>query len=77
MKNPPVNTPSPAAAYGASVRPAWDWRRAVSPTGNTGDAIFRALLLSSAVLLIIIVVAMIAAMASSSLLSLQNFGSGF
>ena len=68
--------PSPASAYGARAR-AWNWRRALSPTGNTGDAVFRSLMFSSALLLVLILFAMIAAMAVNSMLSLREFGFAF
>jgi phosphate transport system permease protein len=53
------------------------WRRALSPTGNTGDAIFRVLLLSAATLILLIVVTMIFALAWKSRLSIRQFGFGF
>lgn len=68
--------PSPASEYSARVR-AWRWRRALSPTGNTGDTIFRAALFLSALLLLLLAMAMIAAMAVNSKLSLHQFGFGF
>lgn len=80
MSDPQINTPTPAATYGASTSRgarAWDWRRAISPTGNTGDAVFRTLLLLSAVLMLVIVATMIVAMAATSLPSLRTFGAGF
>ena len=52
-------------------------RRALSPTGNTGDAIFRILLLGAAVLMLLIVGAMILALAYKSRLSISQFGFGF
>jgi phosphate transport system permease protein len=52
-------------------------RRALSPTGNTGDAIFRALLLGAATLMLLIVGVMILALAWKSLLSIRQFGFGF
>lgn len=58
----------------------WDWRRAwraLSPTGNTGDAIFRLLLLAVAALILLIVVAMILALAAKSMPSIRQFGFGF
>lgn len=76
MVDSQANIPSPASAYGASVR-AWSWRRVLSPTGDRGDAVFRLLLLSSAALLMLIVAAMIAAMWSNSLASINEFGFGF
>jgi phosphate transport system permease protein len=52
-------------------------RRALSPTGNTGDAIFRLLLLGAATLVLLIVVAMILALATKSRLSIGQFGFRF
>jgi phosphate transport system permease protein len=54
-----------------------DWRRRLSPTGNTGDAVFRALMFGAALLLLLIVGAMILALASHSTLSIREFGFGF
>jgi phosphate transport system permease protein len=51
--------------------------RALSPTGNTGDAVFRSLLLGAALLMIVIVGAMILALASESMLSIRQFGFSF
>jgi phosphate transport system permease protein len=51
--------------------------RALSPTGNTGDAIFRSLMLTAAVLMLVLVLAMILALASESMLSIRQFGFGF
>ena len=51
--------------------------RSLSPTGNTGDAIFRVLLLAAAVLMILIVGSMIVALAWKSLPSIRQFGFGF
>jgi phosphate transport system permease protein len=53
------------------------WRRVLSPTGNTGDAIFRVLMLGVALLMVAIVVTMVIALASDSLLSVRQFGFGF
>jgi phosphate transport system permease protein len=52
-------------------------RRALSPTGNSGDAIFRVLLLASALLMIVIVGSMILALAAKSMISIRQFGFGF
>ncbi|MEP6922625.1 MAG: phosphate ABC transporter permease subunit PstC [bacterium] len=57
--------------------PFWDWRRALSPTGNAGDAIFRGLVFAAALLMLIIVGGMIFALASQSMLSIRQFGFGF
>lgn len=58
-------------------RPWTVLRRALSPTGNTGDAIFRALLLGAATLMLVIVSGMILALAWKSLPSIRQFGFGF
>ena len=73
--NPQPNAPTPAATYGGSARP--NWRRVLSATGNTGDAVFRGVLFLSALFILFIVGAMIVAMASNSRLSLHAFGFGF
>jgi phosphate transport system permease protein len=52
-------------------------QRALSPTGNTGDAIFRLLLLGAATVVLLIVVAMILALAFESRLSISQFGFRF
>lgn len=52
------------------------WRK-LSPTGNTGDAAFRGLLLATAVLMLFIVGAMIFALAWKSLPSIRYFGFSF
>src|SRR5216110_1478622 len=52
-------------------------RRWLSPTGNAGDAVFRALMFGAALLLLLIVAAMIVALASNSTLSMREFGFGF
>ncbi len=51
--------------------------RALSPTGNTGDAIFRLLLLGAATLMLVIVGSMIFALALEALPSIRRFGFGF
>jgi len=53
------------------------WRRRLSPTGNTGDTIFRAVMFAAALFVLLIVIAMIAALASHSTLSIRQFGFGF
>jgi phosphate transport system permease protein len=52
-------------------------RRALSPTGNTGDAIFRVVLLAAAVLMLVIVGTMILALAAKSMPSIRQFGFSF
>lgn len=68
--------PTPGDQFGARAR-AWNWRRALSPTGSRGDAIFRGLLFLSALIILLIVASMIVAMASNSQLSISKFGWGF
>jgi len=53
------------------------WRRALSPTGNTGDAVFRVLMLLVALFMVGIVVAMVIALAADSLPSIRLFGFRF
>lgn len=53
------------------------WRHAISPTGNTGDAIFRAIIFAVALLMVLIVAGMVTALASHSMLSIRQFGFGF
>lgn len=53
------------------------WRRVLSPTGNTGDAVFRVLMLLVALLMVGIVVAMVIALAADSIPSIRQFGFGF
>jgi phosphate transport system permease protein len=54
-----------------------DWRRVLSPTGNRGDAIFRALMLGLGLFMVAIVISMMIALASDSMLSIRHFGVGF
>jgi phosphate transport system permease protein len=49
----------------------------LSPTGNTGDAIFRVVIFSMSLLMVVIVGVMILALASQSRLSIHQFGFGF
>jgi phosphate transport system permease protein len=53
------------------------WRRMLSPTGNTGDAVFRVLMFAAALLLVGIVIAMVIALATDSTLSIRQFGFRF
>jgi phosphate transport system permease protein len=76
MSTPAPNAPGPAAEYGARVR-AWDWRRALSPTGNFGDAIFRGALFCCALLLVAVVVGMFLEIGSNARLSVTKFGASF
>ncbi|MCU1266112.1 MAG: Phosphate transport system permease protein [Acidobacteria bacterium] len=52
-------------------------RRALSPTGNAGDAIFRGLMFCAALLVLIVVGGMIIALALKSLPSIRQFGFSF
>src|SRR5437763_1478528 len=54
-----------------------NFRQRLSPTGNTGDAIFRATMFAAALLVLAVVLAMIIALASNSTLSMRQFGFGF
>ncbi|MER3427456.1 MAG: phosphate ABC transporter permease subunit PstC [Pyrinomonas sp.] len=74
MKNAQTETHAPVAAYGAG---AVRWRRALSPTGDVGDAIFRSALFLCALLMIALLAAMIVAMAYRARLSFAEFGLGF
>jgi phosphate transport system permease protein len=65
--------PSPASAYGASAR-GWNWRRALSPTGNRGDALFRGLMFLGGLLILLIVTGMIIGMWANSKLAIHEFG---
>jgi phosphate transport system permease protein len=56
---------------------SWHLWRALSPTGNTGDAVFRVLLLAVALVMLLIVGAMIIALAAESMPSIRQFGFGF
>jgi len=49
----------------------------LSPTGNTGDTIFRGLMLLVALFVVAIVITMVIALASDSMLSIRQFGFGF
>jgi phosphate transport system permease protein len=66
----------PAVEYDARFR-AWDWRRSLSPTGNFGDAVFRATLFCCALLLVLIVGAMFVEIGSNAGRSLSRFGLSF
>lgn len=54
-----------------------DWRRVLSPTGNTGDLVYRILMLLVALFVVFIVIAMVVALTSDSMLSIRQFGFGF
>ena len=54
-----------------------NWRRVLSPTGNSGDAIFRVVMFLMALLMVAIVVAKVVALTADSMLSIREFGFGF
>lgn len=76
MANPQPKAPSPADEFGARAR-TWNWRRALSPTGSPGDAVFRGILFLSALVIILIVASMVITMYSNSRVSMSEFGWGF
>ena len=49
----------------------------LSPTGNTGDAIFRVVMLAMGLFVVAIVISMVVALASDSMMSVRRFGFGF
>jgi phosphate transport system permease protein len=53
------------------------WRRALSPTGNLGDAIFRVLMLLVALFVVALVIAMVLALLTDSKLAMRQFGFRF
>ena len=53
------------------------WRRVLSPTGNTGDAVFRVAMFAVALLMVAIVIANLIALSADSVLSIRQFGFGF
>lgn len=53
------------------------WRRVLSPTGNTGDAIFRIVMFLVALFMVAIVLAMVWALTTDSMPSIREFGFGF
>jgi phosphate transport system permease protein len=58
-------------------KPAGSIWRALSATGNTGDTIFRLLLLAASALMLVIIGAMILALAAKSMPSIRDFGFSF
>jgi phosphate transport system permease protein len=68
---------STAEETGKLLSSRTDWRRVLSPTGNTGDAIFRMLMLFVAILMVTVVVGMVWALAADAMLSVRQFGFGF
>ena len=49
----------------------------VATTGNTGDAVFRMLMLLVALLMVGVVIAMVIALATDAMPSIRQFGFGF
>lgn len=74
MSNPQPSLPTPTATYGARML---NWRRTLSPTGNTGDTLFRGLLFLSALGLLLMAGLMIVAIAVNSLPSIRHSGFAF
>ncbi len=66
-----------AATGEVNFRARTNWRRVLSPTGNTGDAVFRVLMLLVALLMVAIVVSMVVALAVESMPSIRQFGFHF
>lgn len=54
-----------------------NWRRVLSPTGNTGDAVFRIAMFLVAFLMVAIVVTMVVALTADSMASIRQFGFHF
>ena len=69
--------PGPSSEFGARAPRLRNWRRVLSETGSTGDAIFRLILFLSVLLVLVILVAMIVNMAANSVLSIRAFGFSF
>jgi len=61
----------------SAVTESTSWRRVLSPTGNTGDAVFRSLMFLVALFMVGIVVAMVLTLAADSMLSIRLFGFSF
>jgi phosphate transport system permease protein len=76
MTNPALPPPTTVAAYGARFR-VRGWRRALSPTGNVGDAVFRGALFCCALLLVVIVALMFVEIGTNARLSIAEFGLAF
>jgi phosphate transport system permease protein len=61
-----------------SVFPMYsNWPRVLSPTGNTGDAVYRVAMFLVALFMVGIVIAMMVALTMDSMLSIRQFGFGF
>src|SRR5437667_4135882 len=69
--------PGSGPAYGGRAARSWNWRRALSETGSTGDAIFRLILFFSVLLVVVILLTMILNMAANSALSIRTLGFRF
>jgi len=54
-----------------------NWRRVLSPTGNTGDAIYRIVMFLIALFMVAIVLAMVTALTIDSMASIRQFGFSF
>src|SRR6266403_1555515 len=76
MSDEPFTADLPTPVPGPQT-PFERWRRVLSPTGNTGDAIFKAAMFAAALLLLVIVASMILALVSDSMLSIRQFKLGF
>jgi phosphate transport system permease protein len=74
-----IKRPEPTDATVAAISSThmWSWRHALSPTGNTSDAIFRLILFASAFTVLLIIIAFIIALISKSIPSFEKFGFGF
>lgn len=69
---------SVSVTKGLGQRPtAKHWHRVLSPTGNTGDAIFRSLMLLAALFVVAIVLAMLVALTVEASESIRHFGFRF
>jgi phosphate transport system permease protein len=74
-----MKTPQPTDVTAAAISSThmWNWRHAISPTGNTSDAIFRASLFFCAFTVCLIIVAIIIALISRSIPTFEKFGLEF
>jgi phosphate transport system permease protein len=75
MSNARTQIPFPAARGARPSRAGW--RRALSPTGDAGDAIFRLALFLCALVLLASVAAMVLAIGSNARAAMGEFGFGF
>lgn len=71
----------PASTYASTATPpgggASSWRRVFAPTGNTGDAVFRAMLFACAGVLLLLMTLLLISMWRNSGLARATFGFGF